>query len=279
MTDTAEQNLKIIKMPSLWPARFRITILTYIIIATLAIGTVILQQKIIQSQLQNFRNSIVDYIGHHGFELQDIIISGRNRTTLAEINNTLQLSRGDNFFNINTKQIKQNLENLPWIRDVTIKRSFFPNIIQIAIKEKEVIAIWQLNQKFYPLDFNGYVIEADYYPDKPILLVIGEEAPEHLNELLQTIRKTAPEYLSRLKAATYVSKRRWNLTFDNISQGITVKLPTENYANALSKLINLDKTSAILKRKLTIIDLRLPDRVTVKMRKGIAKVKSKPQAL
>ena len=48
----------------------------------------------------------------------------------------------------------------------------------------------------------------------------------------------------------------------------TVKLPEENYAEAWKKLIKLEKTKGILKRKLTIIDLRLDGKVVVKLKKS-----------
>ncbi len=281
MSDKQEQSSNIMKITRVWPARLRCTMFILTVITLLAAGTIILKQKIIQSQLKNTRNLIVDFIGNHGFELQDILISGRIRTQTQEIDKALNLKRGDNFLNIDTAQIKQTLENLPWVRDVTVKRSFFPNILQINIQEKDVLALWQLNQQFYPLDYNGYVIEAEYTPDSPIMLIVGEEAPEHLINLLETIRQIDASYLPRLKAAVYVSKRRWNLIFNDINKGVTVKLPAENFTSALTKLINLDKTSAILKRKLTILDLRLPNKTIVKMRKGgsIIKNQNKNHAL
>lgn len=279
MTETKEQNNKIVRMPLLWPARLRITLFTLLFIIAIASCSIILKQKIIQSQLQKSYEFVIDFIGQQGFKLQDIIISGRVRTTLDEINQVVSLQRGDNFFKIDVTQLKRRLEELPWVRDVTVKRSFLPNILQINIKEKEVLALWQLKQHFYPLDLDGYVIEAEYKPTKQILLVVGEDAPEHIMDLLKTIKKIDPDYLPRLKAANYISKRRWNLIFDDINNGITIKLPAEDFTSSLTKLINLDKTSAILKRKLTIIDLRLPDKMIVKMRKGSSKLNNKTQAL
>lgn len=279
MSETQQQPDKIIKMPLLWPARLRLTMIMLALICAMASCSIILKQKIIQSQLQATYDYFIDFVGQHGFKLQDIIVSGRVRTTVAEINQALSLQRDDNFLNIDVTILKRRLEELPWVRDVTVKRSFFPNILQIELKEKEVLALWQLNQQLYPLDLDGYVIEADYKPNQQILQVIGEDAPEHIIDLLSKIKTIDSSYLKRLKVANYISKRRWNLTFDDISDGITVKLPTEDFVSSLTKLINLDKTSAILKRKLTIIDLRLPDKMIVKMRKGDSKVKSKAQAL
>ena len=84
---------------------------------------------------------------------------------------------------------------------------------------------------------------------------------------MQAIKKIDESYISRIIVANYISKRRWNITFDDLTKGVTVKLPEENLEQALTKLINLDKTSLILKRKLTIIDLRLNNKTIVKMRK------------
>lgn len=68
--------------------------------------------------------------------------------------------------------------------------------------------------------------------------------------------------------ANFISGRRWNLILDDIRNGITIKLPEENIEAAWKKLVKLDETKGIFKRKLTIIDLRLPDKVVVKLRHG-----------
>ena len=54
---------------------------------------------------------------------------------------------------------------------------------------------------------------------------------------------------------------------DDIENGITVKLPEENVEHAWKKLVKLDQTQGILKRKLTFIDLRLKNKVIVKLGK------------
>ena len=42
-------------------------------------------------------------------------------------------------------------------------------------------------------------------------------------------------------------------------------MPEENFADAWKKLVKLDKTRGILKRKLTFIDLRLKNKVIVRI--------------
>ena len=66
---------------------------------------------------------------------------------------------------------------------------------------------------------------------------------------------------------------------DDIRNGITVKLPEEKVDEALKKLSKLDSEKGIFKRKLTIIDLRLEDKVTVKLRKSKIKPVKKEQGI
>ena len=70
---------------------------------------------------------------------------------------------------------------------------------------------------------------------------------------------------------------------DDIENGITIKLPEQNIDQAWKKLLKLNTTQGLLKRKLTIIDLRFPNKVIVKLgkmtpdeRKKLKDVKEKP---
>lgn len=232
-----------------------------------AFTIVVLKNDLVNKKIDEIENIVLDYIGKENFLLDDIVVSGRNRTSIDDILKTVNLNRGDNLLKANVAEIKQNLENLPWVRDVDIRRSFFPNILNIEIKEKEVLALWQLKEKFYPLDMDGYVIEADYVPKGDVLLVVGPKAAEKFIDFLKKIREIDEEYIKRIKVASYISNRRWNVILDDVKQGVTIKLPEENYEDAWKKLIKLEKTKGILKRKLTIIDLRSEGKVIVKLKK------------
>lgn len=267
---------KVIRPLCEWPARLKATLFVLILMATTAALILILKNDLVTKKIEETENMVLDYIGARGFALDDIVITGRERTTLAEIDRVVGLKRGDNILKVNVRRLKQNLELLPWVRDVEVSRSLFPNVLKIEIEEKKVLAIWQLNERFYPLDMNGYVIEADYRPNKPILLVVGAGAADHILPFLKMVKETNPAYLSRIKVANYISKRRWNVILDDIRSGVTVKLPEEDVEAAWKKLIKLDEAKGILKRKLTIIDLRLQGKVTVKLRKSKVK-KSKPE--
>lgn len=248
--------------------RFRAVLFVLFITFFSAFTIVVLKNDLVNKKIEETQNLILDYVGKENFLLDEIIVSGRVRTKNDEILKAIGLTRGDNLLKTDVSLVKQNLENLPWVRDVEVKRSFFPNILNVEIKEKDVLALWQLNEKFYPLDMDGYVIEADYIPKNEVLLVVGPKASEKFIEFIKTIRQVDEEFIKRVKVASYVSDRRWNVILDDVKKGVTVKLPEENYAEAWKKLIKLEKTKGILKRKLTIIDLRLDDKVVVKLKKS-----------
>ena len=261
------QDAVVMRLPKEWPMRLRATLAVLAVIGIAASLIVVLKNDLVHKKILEFEDKILDCVGEQHFRLDDVVVFGRDRTTLKEISDALHIKRGDNLLKTDLYALKGRLEELPWVRDVRIRRSFFPNVLKIELSEKKVFALWQLNERFYPLDHDGYVIEADYRPQKPLLLVVGNGAAENILPFLQTVKNVDPSYVSRIKVANYISGRRFNVILDDIKNGITIKFPQENLEDAWKKLVYLDKVKGILKRKLTIIDLRLKDKVTVKLRK------------
>ena len=174
------------------------------------------------------------------------------------------LQRGDNILEIDLQEVCDKVQSLPWVKRAVVTRSYFPNVIHISISEKSVKSIWQYQNEFYPIDEDGNIIETEFVPEQNLLLIVGQGAPEHFNDLLKVVEKDK-DLFKRLKAANFISNRRWNLVFDDIENGVTVKMPEEDFEEAWKKLVKLDKTRGILKRKLTFVDLRLKNKVIVRL--------------
>lgn len=251
-----------------WPWRLAGTIAVLGFIFVLAAIIITLKNDLVNKRIDEIKDCLFEWGGRQGLVLEDIVVSGREHTSKAEINQVLGLERGANMLKLDVYKVKQQLETLPWVKEAMVRKGYFPNVVNIRLIEREVKAIWQINEKFYPLDADGEVIKADYRIDEPILLIVGAGAPENFKNLMQALKNEDNDYISRVKVANFISGRRWNLILDDIRDGITVKLPEENIAQAWKKLVKLDATKGIFKRKLTIIDLRLPDKVVVKLRRG-----------
>ena len=255
-----------ISLPREWPFRLAGNLFLLGVIFMLASVIITIKTNLIGRKLTDLSTEFYNYSAGLGFKIDDIIITGRNKTAKQDILNALQLSRETNILNLDLRDLQQKVEQLPWVRHAVVKRRFFPNIIQIDIRERQVQSIWQLDHKFRPIDGEGNIIEADYTPDHPLLLIVGEGAPENITALMKSITDDQ-NIFQRIKVANYISGRRWNIVLDDVENGITVKLPEKHIDEAWKKLLKLNTTQGLLKRKLTIIDLRFPNKVIVKLGK------------
>ena len=255
-----------ISLPREWPFRLAGNLFLLGVIFMLASVIITIQTNLIGRKLTDLSTEFYNYSAGLGFKIDDIVITGRDKTAKQDILNALQLSRETNILNLDLRDLQQKVEQLPWVRHAVVKRRFFPNIIQIDIRERQVQSIWQLDHKFRPIDGEGNIIEADYTPDHPILLIVGEGAPENITALMKSITDDQ-NIFQRIKVANYISGRRWNIVLDDVENGITVKLPEKHIDEAWKKLLKLNTTQGLLKRKLTIIDLRFPNKVIVKLGK------------
>ena len=260
-----DEKLKI-SLPNLWPYRFIGNLLILTLIFATMLGIYIVKSNFVGQKLVSFSDYFLEFTSKIGFNIDDVLVYGRAKTPLSEVRNVIGLRRSDNIFAPDIHQIRADLEQLPWVKTAMVTRSYLPNIIEVKITERTIQAIWQHNGRFFPVDTSGNPIDTEQIPNIPLLLIIGKGAPQHLNELLDIIKSENDVY-PRIKAASFVSERRWNIILDDIENGITIKLPAQNTDAAWKKLLKLNKTRGLLKRKLTIIDLRFDNKVLVTPRK------------
>jgi cell division protein FtsQ len=92
-------------------------------------------------------------------------------------------------------------------------------------------------------------------------MVVGAGADVKARQFLAII-DGFPAIRDQLQASILVADRRWNLRLKN---GINIRLPEEDIATALTTLLALDRDKKLLSRDIDVVDLRLPDRVTVRL--------------
>ncbi|MBV8739769.1 MAG: FtsQ-type POTRA domain-containing protein, partial [Alphaproteobacteria bacterium] len=196
-----------------------------------------------------------------GLRVADIRVEGRATTDRDTILDALNARPGTPLLAVDPARAKQQLESLPWVRSAVIERRF-PDTIYVRLVEREPMALWQHHGKLDLIDRSGAVISVtrlDRFAKLP--LVVGEDAPAHANELL-TMLAREPDLAAHVTAAIRVGGRRWNLRLDN---AIDVLLPADDPAAAWAGLAGLQRNSAILQRDVQAIDMRLPDRLVVRV--------------
>jgi len=136
-----------------------------------------------------------------------------------------------------------------------------PDTILISIVEREPLALWQLDSKLYLIDAEGEVILKDgleNYAD--LLIVVGDGAETEASALIALIG-TEPALMQQVRAATWIGERRWNV---HLKDGIVVRLPEDDAQSAWTRLAEYHENHRVLDKNVTVLDLRIPDRLIVK---------------
>ena len=195
-----------------------------------------------------------------GLQVNDVLVMGRKETSRKTLLSAIGLSRGAPILAFDLKAAQQRIEALPWVRWATVER-MFPDTVLINIDERRPLVLWQHKGRFALIDFEGKVIlRKGLERFDNLLVVVGEDAPDHAASLLTTLG-TQPELMRLVKAAVWVSKRRWNLRLDG---DIDVRLPEDDPAAAWQRLAEYERTHRVLERDVQVLDLRIPDRLIVR---------------
>jgi cell division protein FtsQ len=211
--------------------------------------------------LQSAADRMVQATGLLGLTVADIRVEGRETTDRDTILVALAAGPGTPILAVSPTRARAQLEALPWVRSAVIERRL-PGTLYVRLVERKPLALWQHDGKLELVDREGSVIPvARLDPFAKLPLVVGEGAASHATELFDML-SSDPDLASRVTAAIRVGDRRWNLRIDN---AIDVLLPADDTASAWSQLARLERSSAILKREVLAIDLRLPDRLVVRV--------------
>jgi cell division protein FtsQ len=211
---------------------------------------------------QGFAGTALALSGKLGFVVTDIVVEGRTTTDTATIVAALDAHAGTPILAVNPTRAKQQLEALPWVRSAAIERRL-PGTIFVHLVERRPLAVWQHDGKQELIDRDGTVIPVtDLSRFAKLPTVVGDdEARRGAAQLLDALANE-PDLAARVTAAVFVGDRRWNVRIDN---AIDVLLPEDDMAGAWSKLAQLETTNRILQRDVQTVDLRLPDRLVVRV--------------
>ena len=200
---------------------------------------------------------------HAGFSVQALYLEGRNRTSMEEIDKAMAIKKGDPILQLNLNDVRERLEKIESVKFAAVERSL-PDTLHIRIVEREPAAMWQHQGKMTPVDDTGVLMsDIDTAPYQHLPLIIGDNAPQHVSELL-AILATEPDLAKRFASATRMGDRRWNVRLTGTSGTIEVRLPEENPSEAWKKLAEMEKHEKLLDRDVQVIDLRLDGRMFIK---------------
>jgi cell division protein FtsQ len=205
-----------------------------------------------------------------GLRITAITLSGNHHVSREEVLAVAGITGSSSLPFLDIDDARERLKSSPWIADATLLK-LYPHELQITIKERAAFAIWQKDGRVSVIADDGTVLEPYVAPRLVQLpLVVGHGAAGKARELLVVLERF-PAIADLVWASVLVGERRWNLRLKN---GVEVRLPEMQVADALNRLLALDRDKNLISRDTTVIDLRLSDRVTVRLSDGAAQARS-----
>jgi cell division protein FtsQ len=228
-----------------------IAALTYGVFAGGHLGDAIAGLKDARDQLANAA----------GFRIAAISLTGQKEVSREEVLTTAGVNGHASLLFLDAEAARARLLGNPWIADAAVLK-LYPDRLQISITERQAFALWQKDRKVSVIAADGTVLEPfveDRYRNLPLLVGKGAERAGH--DFVALVDRY-PDIRSQVRAFVFVAERRWNLRLTN---GMDVRLPESNVAQALDRLVALDRDKKLLSRDIDAVDLRLADRVTVRL--------------
>ncbi len=196
-----------------------------------------------------------------GFALERVEISGHAHLDEGDVLDLVGIVPGVALPLIDAEATRQRLVASPWIASAVV-RKLYPDRLGVDIVEADPIAIWQHSGVFEVIARDGHPMSqvfARNLPDLP--LVVGPAANLRAADLFDAIARH-PAVAEQTSTAISVAGRRWNL---KLSPGLDVLLPETELHLALAQLDRLIVDHGLLDRAVDRIDLRLPDRIVLRV--------------
>ena len=214
----------------------------------------------------NTRNAVANAVG---FRIASVAINGRKQLTQDEILAIGGVTGRSSLLFLDAAVVREKLKSNPWIADANVLK-LYPDRLQIDVTERTAFALWQQDGRLSVIAEDGAVLES--YVSRSFVslpLVVGKGADTKAKDFLAMLDRY-PQVRDATRAAIFVGERRWNLRFKD---GLDIRLPENDVGNALALLSKLDREDRLFSRDIVAVDLRLPDRVTVRLSEDAAKAR------
>ncbi|RLJ59049.1 cell division protein FtsQ [Litoreibacter meonggei] len=217
------------------------------------------RQQAIADKYAEIRRSVEE---RPEFMVKLMAIDGASAGLNSAIREVMPVDLPLSSFDLDLEAMRKQVESLDAVKRVEI-RVRAGGLLQINVEERVPAVVWRGPDGLELLDVGGHRVSAlqsrAARPDLP--LIAGEGANATVAEALALLERAAP-IRDRVIGIVRISERRWDLVLDRAQR---IMLPPEQPMPALDRVLALNEAQDLLKRDVTHIDIRNPDRPTLRM--------------
>jgi len=196
------------------------------------------------------------------FMVRGIEITGAHVSVAGAIQGLVDMEFPMSSFEIDLPALRADVMDLSAVADAVV-RIRPGGTLEIAVTEREPVAVWRNTDGLRLIDgtgvMTGMIASRADRPDLP--LIAGDGAMDNMQEALALFTAAAP-VSDRVRGLVRMGERRWDLVLD---RGQRILLPSETPVAALDRVIALHVAQDMLERDIVAVDMRNPDRPTVRL--------------
>lgn len=196
------------------------------------------------------------------FAVNALAIEGASPELAEQVRELMSMDFPVSRFQMDLEGLRDSLRDVPAIDTVRLTIGV-GGILDVVITERQPVAVWRSPEGLSLVDAEGvqigWLTQRFDRPDLP--LVVGSGAAYAVGEAQELIAALGP-LQPRFRGLLRRGERRWDVVLDR-SQSIM--LPADNPVPALERVVALAQASDFLDRDLVAVDMRVPQRPTLRM--------------
>lgn len=199
---------------------------------------------------------------HPEFRVELLKITGTTPELSDQVRFAAGLTLPMTSFDLDLEKVRKRIEDLDEVKAASLFLRT-GGLLEVSVEPREPVVLWRTASGLQLLDYQGVksgnVTKRDERPELPVIAGLG--ANENVAEAMRLITVSEP-IKSRMRGLRRVSDRRWDVVLDRRQ---TIKLPATNPVTSLERLLALDEAHELLNRDIVSVDMRNPERVSVRM--------------
>ncbi|WP_284124662.1 cell division protein FtsQ/DivIB [Parerythrobacter aestuarii] len=209
------------------------------------------------------RAQIAEVASDAGFEVRRVRVSGVDRMNELKVYEAAYGQRDTPMPLVDLEALREELVAMDWVKDARVSRQL-PETLVIDIVERTPHAVLVQPGRLVLIDATGVALEPISEANaKGMLRVAGPGASKQVTALGELL-EAAPALKPQVTAAEWVGNRRWNLTFTT-EQVLALPQGEDEAATALINFARLDGQNRLLGGKVATFDMRVPERVYMRI--------------